>query len=330
MVRFALCGAGRIGLIHAKNILEHPRAELSFVLDVDRSAAERVAGPARAQVVGTLAEALPAVDAVLIASPTSTHVPLIEAALEVGRAVFCEKPIDIDGHRTRTVVEKIEARDLPFFVGFNRRFDPSFARLKEALVEGEIGALELLSITSRDSSPPPPGYIAGSGGLFRDMMIHDFDMARWLLGGDPVEVHAVAANLVDPAIGAAGDVDTAVVLLRAQSGAIVQISNSRRAVYGYDQRIEAFGEKGMLLAENQAESTLVRYLERGVIAERPMSFFLERYAAAYKAELDHFIREIEGGDPVFLTSARDGERALALAEAALASLTSGRPVRFGS
>jgi myo-inositol 2-dehydrogenase/D-chiro-inositol 1-dehydrogenase len=328
MLRFAVCGAGRIGRVHAANIARHPKARLEWVIDVDRAAAEGVADRYGAQAGATLEGAIEAVDAVLIASPTPTHVPLIELAAGARRAIFCEKPIDLDLERVDRLLEGLDRDAVPFFVGFNRRFDPSFARLKAQLAGGAIGALEMLTLTSRDPSPPPPDYVRSSGGLFRDMMIHDFDMARWLIGGDPVEVHAMASNLVDPEIGAAGDVDTAVVLMRAKSGALVQITNSRRAVYGYDQRIEAFGARGMLLAENERESTVVRYGEDGVVAEKPLHFFLERYAAAYRAELDHFVDALDARDPVLLVGPHDGRQALALADAAVASLEAGQPVPF--
>jgi myo-inositol 2-dehydrogenase/D-chiro-inositol 1-dehydrogenase len=216
---------------------------------------------------------------------------------------------------------------VPLMVGFNRRFDPSFARLERQIRDGRIGKLEMLSITSRDPAPPPLEYVKVSGGLFRDMMIHDFDMTRWLTGEEPVEVSAAASNLVDPAIGDAGDVDTAVVTLRMQSGALCQISNSRRAVYGYDQRIEAFGAKGALRAENVVESTLVFSGVDGVIADKPLNFFLERYAEAYRLELAHFIDAI-GSGATPLTGGADGVRALALAEAALESCRTGRTVRL--
>jgi myo-inositol 2-dehydrogenase / D-chiro-inositol 1-dehydrogenase len=210
-------------------------------------------------------------------------------------------------------------------VGFNRRFDPHFADLERRLRDGRIGRVELLSITSRDPSPPPIAYVRVSGGLFRDMMIHDFDMARWLLGEEPVEIFAAAGALIDPAIGAAGDVDTAVVILRTGSGAICQISNSRRAVYGYDQRIEILGSKGALLVDNVPESTVTFAGADGIVQDKPLPFFLERYAVAYRQELDHFIgalgrgtRPQPGGD--------DGIKALALADAALESLQTRRAV----
>src|SRR5206468_3009447 len=197
-----------------------------------------------------------AVGAVVIASATDTHVDLAIAAARAGKAIFCEKPIDLDLARVDRCLAEIEKARVPFFIGFNRRFDRSFAAIEAAVRAGEIGKVEMAVITSRDPGPPPAEYLKVSGGLFRDMMIHDLDLARWLLGEEPVEVYAQASCLVDPAIGQAGDIDTAAVVLRTRSGAIAQISNSRRAVYGYDQRIEAFGSGGMLRAENRTPTTV--------------------------------------------------------------------------
>lgn len=329
MVRFAVCGAGRIGRVHAANIAAHPKADLSWVLDVDPLAAAAIVKQFGGRAGIDLDSCLGDVDAVVIASPTPTHFDLITTAAQAGKAIFCEKPIDLDLARVDRVLEVIAETEVPFFVGFNRRFDPSFSSLKARLARGEVGELEMLSITSRDPSPPPVEYVRASGGLFRDMMIHDFDMARWLAGGDPVEVFATASNLVDPAIGAEGDVDTAVVIMKTASGALVQITNSRRASYGYDQRIEAFGSEGMLLAENHLETSVVRYGVDGVVSEKPQHFFLERYEAAYRAELEHFVDAVQSDLPLLLTGPRDGRQALALAEAALASLERSRPVPFG-
>src|SRR3984893_4869775 len=257
MIGFCQFGAGRIGAIHAGKIASHPDARLQFVVDPDRAAAERLAGRHRAA-VGSQAEALanPAVNAVVIASSTGTPADLVEAAARAGKAGFCEKPLDLDRSRAEACVAVVEECGVPLMVGFNRRFDPNFALLERQIRDGRIGRLELLTITSRDPAPPPIEYVRRSGGLFRDMMIHDFDMARWLLDEEPVEVFAAASVLVDPAMREAGDVDTASVILSTQSGALCQLSNSRRAIYGYDQRIEALGSKGALRAENVVESTV--------------------------------------------------------------------------
>jgi myo-inositol 2-dehydrogenase / D-chiro-inositol 1-dehydrogenase len=328
MIIFCQFGSGRIGAIHAGNIYGHPDARLQIVVDPDRAAAERLAGRYGAA-VGSQTEALadPAIDAVVIASSTDTHADLVEAAARAGKAVFCEKPLDLDQRRAGTCVAVARECGVPLMVGFNRRFDPNFARLETQIRDGRIGRLELLTITSRDPAPPPIDYVRRSGGLFRDMMIHDFDMARWLLGEEPIEVFAAASALVDPAIREVGDVDTAVVTLRTESGVLCHISNSRRAVYGYDQRIEALGSKGALRAENMVESTVSFAGADGIVSEKPMHFFLERYAEAYRRELDHFIGAIgRGGMP--LVGGDDGVKALALADAALESFRTGRVIRI--
>ncbi len=324
MISIAVIGAGRIGQIHARNVAMHGRARLAGVSDVDSAAAERLARPCGAPAIDT--ERAFAADAVMICSPTPTHAALIERAAAAGKPVFCEKPIDLSAARVRACLTAVERAGVKLMVGFNRRFDPSFRSLHDRLRAGEIGRLELLTITSRDPGPPPAGYIASSGGLFRDMMIHDLDMARFLLGEEPVEVYAAASVLVDPAIGAAGDVDTAVVVLRTASGALAQISNSRRAVYGYDQRIEAHGAAGMLRAGNARASTVERAGAEGFTIDPALPFFLERYAAAYRAELEAFISAIESGvGPV--PDGADGLASLVLADAATDSAASGRPVR---
>jgi myo-inositol 2-dehydrogenase / D-chiro-inositol 1-dehydrogenase len=328
MINFCQFGAGRIGSIHARNIARHTGARLQIVVDTDREAAQRLAGLYGAA-VGSAAEALadPAVDAVVIASSTDTHADLVEAAARAGKAIFCEKPLDLDRKRAEACTAVAASCGVPLMIGFNRRFDPSFARLKRQIRDGRIGELELVSITSRDPAPPPLAYVKVSGGLFRDMTIHDFDMARWLCGEEPVEVLAAASNLVDPAIGEAGDVDTAVVTLRMQSGALCQISNSRRATYGYDQRIEALGSKGALRVENVVESTVTFSGAEGVVGEKPLNFFLERYAEAYRLELAHFIEAIEKGAAP-MVGGPDGVRALALADGALEALKTGRAVKL--
>jgi myo-inositol 2-dehydrogenase/D-chiro-inositol 1-dehydrogenase len=265
-------------------------------------------------------------DAVLIASPTPTHADYIEQAAARGRPMFCEKPIDLSADRVRACLAAVRAAGMPLMVGFNRRFDPHFSALKARLDGGEIGGLELLTIISRDPAPPPIAYVESSGGLFRDMMIHDLDMARFLLGEEPVAVSAAASCLVDPAIGAAGDVDTAVVTLRTASGRLCQISNSRRAVYGYDQRIEAHGAKGLLRVGNVVPTMVELADAVGFRTDPVLPFFLERYAAAYRAELGAFVAAVSGGGAV-RPDGEDGLRALLLADAALESLHTGRTVR---
>jgi myo-inositol 2-dehydrogenase/D-chiro-inositol 1-dehydrogenase len=328
MLNFCQFGAGRIGAIHAANIAGHPAARLHAIVDTDRGAAERLAGRCGAA-VGNQAEALadPSIDAVVIASSTDTHADLVEAAARAGKAIFCEKPLDLDRRRAEACLAVAMQCGVPLMVGFNRHFDPNFARLEREIRDGRIGKLELLMITSRDPAPPPLDFVRRSGGLFRDMMIHDLDMACWLSGETPAELFAAASVLVDPAIGAAGDVDTAVVTLRMPSGALCQISNSRRAVYGYDQRIEAFGSKGALRAENVVESTVAFAGADGIVSDKPLHFFLERYAEAYRRELDHFIGAVAAGTAP-LVGGGDGVRALALADAAVESHRTGRAIKL--
>ena len=326
MVTLAQFGAGRIGKIHAGNIQRSGRAALKYVVDVDRKAAKALAAATGASVADAdKVFADGAVDAVLVCSSTDTHAPLVEAACRAGKAVFCEKPVDLDSARVRQVVKAVKKAGVPFFVAFNRRFDPSFATLHKALREGRIGKVEQVIITSRDPGPPPASYVKVSGGLFRDMMIHDLDMARWLLAEEPTEVYAVGSCLVDRAIGKLGDVDTAAVTLKTKSGAICQITNSRRAVYGYDQRIEVFGSGGMLRAGNRTETSLEISDGTGVTGDKPMFFFLERYAEAYRLELDHFLDCLEKGSKP-LAGVEDGLRSLLLADAATESVKTGRPV----
>ncbi len=257
MLRVGLLGAGRIGKIHGGNVAAHPAARLTAVADAVPAAAEALAAATGASVASIDAIiASPDIDAVVICTPTDMHADQIEAAAKAGKAVFCEKPVDLSSDRIRACLATVKAAGTPLMIGFNRRFDPNFAALKRRLDAGDAGAIEIVTVISRDPGPPPVDYVKRSGGLFRDMMIHDLDMARFLLGEEPVEVHAVGSSLVDPAIGAAGDVDTAAVLLKTASGKIAQISNSRRATYGYDQRIEVHGSKGMLRAGNVHETTV--------------------------------------------------------------------------
>jgi len=327
-IGFCQFGAGRIGQIHAANIAAHAGARLAYIVDVNAGAAEALArrhGTATATAEAALAD--PAVGAVVIASSTDSHAPLIEAAALAGKAVFTEKPIDLSLARVERCLEAVAKAGVILQVGFNRRFDPSFAALHRQLRAGRIGKTEMVIITSRDPAPPPLAYVEVSGGLFRDMTIHDFDMARWLMGAEPVELYATASCLVAPAIGELGDADTAAVTLRTADGAICLISNSRRAAYGYDQRIEVLGAGGQLRVENRLPTALEVSDGEAVSRDKPLYFFLERYAESYRAELDHFIACLaEGGTPT--VSARDGWAALYLAEAALESWRSGCPVRL--
>ncbi|MBN7796391.1 inositol 2-dehydrogenase [Parahaliea mediterranea] len=321
-----LVGAGRIGAIHAANIVSLAGVRLCCVVDSNADAARDLAGRYGVEALDlALALGRDDVDAVVVASSTDTHVPVMTAAGEAGKAIFCEKPVDLDLARARACIEHLEAGGVPLALGFNRRYDPSFARLQQRLRAGEIGEVEIVSITSRDPAPPPLDYLRRSGGLFMDMMIHDFDMACWLLGEAPVQVHATASCLVDEGIAALGDVDTALVTLRTASGRLCQISNSRRAVYGYDQRVEVHGAAGMLRAENREETSVQLFGAGGVLADPPMDFFLERYAQAYREEMREFVNALEGL-PARLVSGRDGLLAQSLAEAAATSLREQRTV----
>lgn len=328
MLKVGLLGAGRIGQVHAVNIAGHPGSTLSAVSDVHVPAAEALAGKHGAAVRSSdeiIAD--DDIDAVLIATSTDTHSDLIEAATAAGKAVLCEKPIDLSLERARACQAAAAANGKPVMIGFNRRFDPNFGALKFALQAGEIGKAELLAITSFDPAPPPIGYIRVSGGLFRDMMIHDFDMANFIMGEAPVSVTAVGSSIVDPAIGEAGDVDTAVVTLAYADGRIAVVRNSRRAVYGYDQRVELLGSDGLLQAQNMLENTVVKSTTAGVTGARPTYFFLERYMPAYAAEWAAFVEAVAGGGALPVTL-DDGVAALAMAEAATRSAKSGASVRL--
>ena len=324
-MKVALFGAGRIGKVHAASIKMDPRSDLVAVTDVMTDAADALAqehGIAARPAEAILAD--PAIDAMLIASSTNTHADLIEAGVKAGKAIFCEKPIDLSLSRAQAVRGVAAHHDRPMMMGFNRRFDPNFAALKAALAGGEIGKGELLAVTSYDPAPPPVSYIKVSGGLYRDMMIHDFDMCAFLFGM-PKTVMAHGSCLVDPEIGAAGAIDTAVVVLTYEDGRIATIRNSRRAPYGYDQRVEVLGADGTLSAENEIENTLVKSTTAGVQSAKPVYFFLERYMRAYAIEWSAFVDAVVDGAPVPATI-EDGVNALALAEAANRSLAEGRPV----
>lgn len=328
MISIALFGAGRIGSLHGANVARRDDVELRYVSDVFPEAAQKLADKFSAQVV-SIEEALAdsSLDAVIIASSTDTHAQLIEASAKAGKAIFCEKPIDLDIQQVEACLAVVEETGVALSLGFNRRFDINFRALQQAVAEQKIGNLEMVSITSRDPSPPPVDYIKVSGGLFRDMMIHDLDMARWLLGEEPSEVFATASCLVDPEIEQAGDVDTAMVILKTPSGRMCQISNSRRAAYGYDQRIEVFGSAGMMRAENAASNTVELFTEAGVRKDNPPHFFLERYMDAYQRELDEFVDAIVAGVTPSV-GGNDGRMALVLADAALQSYQTGVPVKL--
>jgi myo-inositol 2-dehydrogenase/D-chiro-inositol 1-dehydrogenase len=328
-MRIALFGCGRIGRVHAESVAGHPRAELAWVCDPMEAAAAELAGRFGARSTAVVGDVLGdgAVDAVIIASPTPTHVDLLTGAVRAGKAVLCEKPIDFELARVDACWAEIASLSPVVMVGFNRRFDRSFREIRDRVQAGDIGRLEQVAITSRDPAPPPREYIPASGGLFRDMTIHDFDMARFLLG-DVVEVQAMGANLIEPFIEEAGDIDSAVVVLRSAGGALAHITNSRRCSFGYDQRVEAFGSTGMLTAQNQLPTSVRHASADHTEAASPyLTFIRERYGASYPAELDHFVTSVESGTPPEPSFA-DGREALVLADAANQSLRSGGAVRL--
>jgi myo-inositol 2-dehydrogenase / D-chiro-inositol 1-dehydrogenase len=328
MIGFCLVGGGFIGPLHAANIATHAKARLSWVVDLDAVAAQRLAGRfgARASVDLNAALSDPAVGAVMICTPPRTHAALIERAAHAGKAVFCEKPVDLDLARVDACARVLAETGVPFFVAFNRRFDPSHRALCDAIRAGEIGRPEMLVLSSRDPEISPPDYVAAMPyGIFYDTMIHDFDMVRWLTADEPVEIVARTACMLDVKENPHRDPDTAMVTLRMAGGALVHVNSSFRAVYGYDQRIEVFGEKGMLISQNRKPTTLERYGANGVRTDPLLHFFIDRYAESYARELDAFIDAVEAqkAPPIGID---DGRRALAIAEAAVASAKSGAPV----
>ena len=328
MLRFAQFGAGRIGAIHAANLASLRDTALLHVVDINADAARALAARHGAQVATTAAAlADPRVDAVIIASSTDTHADLAIAAARAGKAIFCEKPIDLSLRRVDACLAAVRKAKVPMFVGFNRRFDPSFADLRARIGRGEIGAVEQVIISSRDPGLPPLAYLKVSGGQFRDMTIHDFDMARWLLGEEPIELFAYGSCLVDPAVGKIGDTDSAMVVMKTASGKLAHINNSRRASYGYDQRLEVHGAKGRLLAGNRTPTTVELANDQSVATDKPLYFFLERYADAYRAELAAFVDAVVNRKPMPVTT-EDGRQAIVLAEAAAKSLQTGRPVKI--
>ena len=327
-IRFGLLGAGRIGKVHAKAISGDADAKLVAVADAVPAAAEAIAAQYGCDVRSIDAILSSAdIDAVVICTPTDTHADLIEAFAKAGKAIFCEKPIDLSLARVKACLKVVRETKAILMVGFNRRFDPHFVAVKGEIAKGTIGAVEMVTITSRDPGAPPLDYIARSGGIFRDMTIHDFDMARFLLGEDVTEVSAMAAVLVDPAIGKAGDFDSVQVMLKTASGKQAMISNSRRATYGYDQRIEVHGALGAVAAENQRPVSIEVATAAGYTRPPLHDFFMTRYTEAYAAEIATFIAAIAGKVPAQPTG-EDGLQALALAEAALKSVAEGRTVKL--
>ncbi|GLS22406.1 inositol 2-dehydrogenase [Labrys miyagiensis] len=330
MIDFCLFGAGLIGSVHAANLGRHPMVRFRYIVDPRPEAAQRIAALTGAEIVDAqTALDDPELQAVMIASATKTHADIATAAAQKGKAIFCEKPIDLDIGRTDACLAAVAKAGVIFQIGFNRRFDPSFRSLKRRLADKEIGAVEQVIITSRDPEPESEEALAGGGGVFREMTIHDFDMARNLLGEEPVELFATGSSLVSPAYARLGDYDTAMFVMRTASGRQCHINNSVRASYGYDQRIEVHGSEGMLRAGNRVPTSVEISNGSAISTDKPLYFFVERYAESYAAELDHFIGCIQTGQQPDV-GAEDGRKAMILCEAALASAKSGRfePIRY--
>ncbi|MBN3836003.1 inositol 2-dehydrogenase [Burkholderia sp. Ac-20344] len=326
MIRIGILGCGRIGQVHALSIKQIPSAKLVAVADVNESAAAVCADRfgVDARDASDILEGKD-IDAVVIATPSSTHFDLVHAAVVGRKAIFCEKPIDLSSARVRACMDAVENVGVPFMTAFNQRFDPHFGELARRVHEGEIGNVETITITSRDPAPPPLSYLKTSGGLFRDMMIHDFDLARFLMREDPVRVFATGSVLVEPSIAEVGDVDTAAVILTTTSGRICQISNSRRSTYGYDQRLEVHGSRGMLRVKNVHESRVEQATEAGFAMPVAQPFFLERFGAAYLAEMRYFVDAVSAGK-MPKPDASDGLKAQLIADAATLSWQRGQPV----
>ena len=332
-LQIGIVGAGRIGNVHAQSITYHiPNAAVRMITDINEAAAKTVAERYSIPSYGADYRAIlndPEIDAVLVCSPTPTHADIAIAAMRAGKHVFCEKPVDLTLEKIRATAECAKETGRKLQIGFNRRFDHNHGRVQALAKGGALGNIELIKITSRDPEPPSPEYAASSGGLFIDMMIHDFDMAMFLAGCDVREVYATGTSLVDKRIGEAGDVDTAIVTLTFENGALGVIDNSRQAVYGYDQRVEVFGSKGCITADNETANNTTLYTESGVLREKPLHFFLERYNDAYIQEEADFVDACLNGTPTPVT-AFDGLQPVLIAIAAKKSCElGGVPVKVG-
>ena len=327
-LKFAVLGAGRIGQVHARAIASVPGAELVAIAEPDKTAAEaaRAAFGCEIRTIDDCAAA-DDVDAVVICTPTNTHADLIEQFARAGKKVFCEKPVDLEVERVRQALDVVAAEGGTLMVGFQRRFDPDFMALKAAIDAGKIGDVEMITLTSRDPGPPPYDYIKVSGGIFRDMTIHDFDVARWLLGEEVATVQAAGSVLTDPEIGRLGDYDSVNVILTTASGKQCTITNTRRATYGYDQRIEVHGSKGSVSAENHREANIEIANAEGYTRPPLLNFFMSRYVTAYANEIAAFVQAVaDGTTPP--TTGEDGLKALELAVAARKSAETGQAVRL--
>lgn len=330
-LRFGVIGAGRIGKLHTEHLVNRiPGVEVAAVADVDSKMAQAAADQFHIPAAFEDYHAIlsdPGIDAVAICSSTDTHARIIVEAAQAGKHIFCEKPIDFDLNKIDAALEAAEKAGVKLQIGFNRRFDPNFRRVRAMIAEGKIGTPQILRITSRDPAPPPISYVKVSGGLFLDMTIHDFDMARYLSGSEVEEIYAAAGVMVDPAIGDAGDVDTAIITLRFANGAIGTIDNSRKAIYGYDQRVEVFGSEGMVQANNNTPDQSIHFDAEGVHSAKPLYFFLERYVESYIAEMKAFVQSIRENTPPPVTGI-DGRIPVVMGMAAKKSYLEGRPVKL--
>ena len=328
-IRVGVIGAGRIGKLHIEHLAQNiPEVELLSICSLNYPMAESLAEQFNVPKVTTDYNTLlvdPQIDAVLVTSSTDTHVEISQAAAKAGKHIFCEKPISLDLEQIDETLAIVEKAGVKFQIGFNRRFDASFKRVREAVTSGEIGEPHIIRITSRDPAPPPIEYVKVSGGIFLDMTIHDFDMARYLIDDEVIEVYAAGGVRVDPKIGAAGDIDTTVITLRFRNGVIGTIDNSREAVYGYDQRVEVFGSKGMVTAANPPTDTVTFSGSEGTRAASPPYFFVERYKPAFLSELQAFFACIQEDTPPPVTGL-DGRAPVVIGFAALKSLRENRPV----
>ena len=330
-LKLGVIGTGRIGKVHIATLVQSvPQAEIIAIADVDLKSAEQVAKTFGIKSVSDRPEDIfenKEIDAVVICSSTDTHARYIVEAANAGKHIFCEKPVDLSIDVIKNALKKVDLAGIKLMLGFNRRFDPNFMKLKKLVSEGKIGDPHILKITSRDPAPPPAEYSAVSGGMFLDMTIHDFDMARYMTGSEVVEVYTKAAVLVDPKIGKAGDVDTAVITLTFASGAIGVIDNSRKAVYGYDQRIEVFGSNGMCCADNNYPDNHQLYNGSGVHGSLPLNFFMDRYTEAYANEMKVFCNAVLNNLPLPV-SGYDGLMSVVIAFAAKKSFLENRPVKL--
>ena len=329
MLKVAVIGTGFIGSVHAKNIARHPGMELVAVSDANVEFAKKIAAVTGAEAVADIEEIFNKKDiqAVLIATPTNTHVDYLKRAANAGKAIYCEKPIGLDYEEAEQAVRAIRAANVAVMLGFNRRFDPSHAALKEAIDRGDVGKVEIVQLTSRGPKPPPISYVKVSGGQLRDQTIHFFDLLRWLTSDEPVEVYAIGAALVDPAIGEAGDVDTSIVSIRMASGALCQIDSSRRAAYGYDERLEVFGSEGMAESVRQGFRGLSLYKGQQIVRDGLHPGWFERIEQSYYEAIDAFLKSIEKGTPPS-PSLEDGLKAQLIADKATESMKTGQAIKI--